>query len=189
MKNALLITFVIFAAAIGVAAQDPTAAQPSETPQPNANQDTKATLLRQIGLSQDQVRQIRRMNIERKPLIDGAQQRLREANRTLDEAIYSDTPDENLIQERVKEAQLAQAEVIRLRSMNELALRRILTADQLTRFREMRQSFVTARENVQNKRQLNRARKNNDRDPNNINTFREPAKRPAKQKDQQRPNR
>ncbi len=185
MKNILLIAFFVFTAGLSVFAQEP--AQPSETPQPTANQDTRAALLRQIGLSPDQVRQIRRMNMDRKPLMEAAQQRLRAANKSLDEAIYSDSPDESQIQERVKEAQMAQADVIRLRSMNELALRRILTPDQLTRFREMRQQFESARENIQNKRKLDRVLKNQDRQ-RNVNTFRDPAKQPVKRKDLQRPN-
>ncbi len=131
---------------------------PSETPQPVAPkpQDMRTAVLGQLGLSRDQVQQIRRVNMERKPLMDEAQKRLREANRALDEAIYSDQVSESDVQSRLKEAQLAQAEVAKIRFMNEFAVRRILTPEQLVRFRDLRQKFEqTTRENALKNRPLN----------------------------------
>ena len=69
-------------------------------------------------------------------------QRLHNANRALDEAIYADTVDEAAFQSRLKEVNQAQAEVARLRFTNELAVRKILTADQLARFRDLRRRFA-----------------------------------------------
>ena len=51
---------------------------------------TRAATLREIGLAPEQIREIRRLNMERKPLMQAAQAWLREANRLLDDAIYSD---------------------------------------------------------------------------------------------------
>src|SRR5687768_11519894 len=99
----------------------------------------RRNLLRQLGLSRVQVRQVSQLNVGRRPLMQSAQQRFREANRLLDEAIYADKLDEAKVQEKIKEVQQAQAELIRARSMSELALRKILTPEQLTRFRQMRQ--------------------------------------------------
>ena len=160
----LVTAIVLFAAA--AFAQD---AKPPETqPTPNQPQDVKTNALRQLGLSQEQVQQIRRVNISRKPLMDEAQKRSREANRLLDEAIYADTINESDVQARMKEAQLAQAEVIRIRFMNEVAVRRILTPEQLTRFRELRQRFEQqVRENLETRRPLqNGERLNRRQDPN-----------------------
>jgi hypothetical protein len=42
----------------------------------------------------------------------------------------------------LKELQLAQAEAAKLRYLNELGLRKILTPEQLARFRELRQRFA-----------------------------------------------
>lgn len=182
MKNILLLTFMSVAFSLTAFGQDTRPAQPVETPQPNP--DVRANVLQQIGLAPEQIRQIRRLNMERKPVMDAAQRRLRIANRDLDEAIYSDTSDEALIQERLKEAQLAQADLIRLRSMNEFAIRRILTPEQLTKFRDLRQRFETARENIQTQRQLNRQM----RTPDKGNSFGETTKKPEKRKDPQRPD-
>ncbi|MGQ0542339.1 MAG: Spy/CpxP family protein refolding chaperone [Blastocatellia bacterium] len=109
----------------------------------------RPNLLRELGLTQDQIRQIRRMNAENKALMNDAQRRLREANRDLDMAIYSDSLNENEVAERLKTLQIAQAEVAKLRFNSELAIRKVLTPEQLVRFRELRLRFNQVRENLQ----------------------------------------
>ncbi len=139
---------VLFALALGAVAFGQ--ATPAETPQPTAQKppDVRTAALGQLGLSREQIQQIRRVNMERKPLMDAAQTRLKEANRLLDETIYSDQATETDVQARLKEAQLAQAEVARIRFMNEFAVRRVLTPDQLVRFRDLRQKFELERANA-----------------------------------------
>lgn len=105
-------------------------------------QNNKPNLFRELGLSPDQMQQIRRINQERKPQMEDVMRRLREANRALDEAIYADVVDESAVQTRLKEVQIAQAEAARLRFMSELSIRKILTPDQLARFRELRRQFI-----------------------------------------------
>lgn len=107
--------------------------------------DFRTNALRQLGLSRNQLQRIRRLNVERKPLMDAAQMRLRKANRALDDAIYSDNATEADVQARLKEFQIAQADVARLRFMNEYGVRRILTPEQLVRFRDLRQRFEQSR--------------------------------------------
>ncbi len=107
--------------------------------------DFRTTALRQLGLSQEQFQRIRRLNQERKPVMDAAQVRLRQANRALDEIIYADNASDVDIQARLKDFQTAQAEVARIRFMNELSVRRILTPEQLTRFRQLRVRFEQLR--------------------------------------------
>lgn len=106
----------------------------------------RANMMRQLGLSRQQMQTLRRINAERRPLIEAAQDRFRFAMKQLDEAIYADTVNETDVQDRLKELQLAQAEVFRLRFMNELAIRKMLTPEQLVRFRQMRQRFERARQ-------------------------------------------
>ena len=118
--------------------------------------EKRPKLLEQLDLTREQIQQIRRINAERKPLLRQAQQRLREANRNLDEAIYADDVKEADIQVRVKEAQAAQAEVIKIRSLNELAVRRILTAEQITKFRGFREQFMQRMNDRKNQKRNNR---------------------------------
>lgn len=115
--------------------------------------DERPNLLQALGLSQDQVRQIRMMNRDRKPLMEAAQQRLREANRALDMAVYGDDLDEADVAMRLKEFQQAQADIAKIRFQSELSLRKILTPDQLVRFRGLRQRMARARDNMQQRRQ------------------------------------
>jgi Spy/CpxP family protein refolding chaperone len=157
--GSFLLSLVAVSAAFG---QDgkPAEAQTIQDERPAANQqqDVRGNVLRQLGLSREQIQQIRRMNMARKPIMDAAQRRFREANRALDEAIYADNVNETEIQARLKELQLAQADVAMIRFTSELAIRKVLTPDQLVRFRDLRQRFEQARDNFQTRRQANQDR-------------------------------
>lgn len=125
---------------------------PIDTPTPIADgsKDGRQGLLQQIGLTRDQFRQLRMLNQRHRPIMMAAQKRLREATVALDQAIYADTLVDGEFETKLKEQQLAQAEVIRVRSMGELAIRKILTPEQLAKFRELREQFEAARrESVQ----------------------------------------
>ena len=114
--------------------------------------DDRPNLLKELGLTPEQVQQIRRMNQARRPLMENAVRRLREANRSLDMAIYADTLNEEDVAARMKEFQLAQAEVAKLRFRGELELRKVLTSEQLGKFRQLRERFGRGRERRQNRR-------------------------------------
>lgn len=119
--------------------------------------ETRPNMLKMLGLTREQLQQIRKLNLERKPLMEEAQKRFRESNQALNEAIYSDQSSDTDVIARLKEAQLAQAEVIKIRSMNELAVRRVLTSEQLTKFRELRRRFDQTRENAANRPVVNKS--------------------------------
>jgi len=123
---------------------------PNDAPQRNFNQPRRPNLLAELDLSPEQIKSIRRINAEKRPLLREAQQKMRDANRSLDQAIYADTADETDIQIRLKDGQIAQAEVSKIRSMIEYAVRKVLTPEQLVRFREVRQRFMERMENVPN---------------------------------------
>jgi hypothetical protein len=138
-----------------------------QNPPPN---DRQRDVLAQLGLSPEQVQQFRRANADHRPVMQAAQQRLREANRDLDMAIYSDTVSEEVFQTRLRAFQEAQSDVTRLRFQNELAIRRILTPDQVTRFREIRRRFSSAIEFMQKGRRelqdrIQRRNQNNQQRP------------------------
>lgn len=161
MKKLNLLTLIFVGLLLTVSfrtvkAQDETA--PTDAPVQNFNKKPRPNLLAELELSQEQIRQIRRINREKQPLLREAQQRLGEAKRNLDQAIYADTVDESDVQAKLKEVQNAQAEVFKIRSTTEFAVRKILTPGQLVKFREVRQRFMQAFENRQNQprnRQLN----------------------------------
>jgi periplasmic protein CpxP/Spy len=112
-------------------------------------QGVRRNFLRELGLEREQIRQIRQLNAKRTPLMKEAQKTLRQANRELDEAIYSDSPDEKVVQLRLQEVQTAQSEVFKIRAMSEFEVRKILTPEQLTKFRELRERFAERIKNNQ----------------------------------------
>lgn len=158
MKNFNLfgLFFTALLTAFSFSAVSAQVAAPADAPNESGAANRRADLLDELGLTPEQRRRFRSVNSEQRPAIRAAQQRLREATRALDEAVYSDALDEPLVQTRIKETQAAQAEVIRIRTMTEFAVRRILTAEQLTRFREARRRFEAAVEERRASKKENR---------------------------------
>lgn len=127
-------------------------------PSDNANQtqrpNTRPNLLRELGLTREQMQEIRRLNAEKKIQVEEAQRRAAEARRNLDAAIYADDSNDADVKMRLQEFLAAQSEVIKIRSSVEYEIRKILTPDQVARFRELRQRFAdTARERIQQRRE------------------------------------
>jgi Spy/CpxP family protein refolding chaperone len=152
----LFIGLLMFGSVSVTLAQEETPSAPDETQKESGRRRQRPNLLQELGLSNEQMEQIRRLNAERKTLMIDAQKRHREAMRSLDQAIYADTINESEIESRLKEVQAAQAEVARLRSMTELEVRKILTPEQLVKFRELRRNFAEKRENFQRRRENRR---------------------------------
>ncbi len=156
MKMNTLLRITILTATLGfganVLAQDVKNDEQAAPQNPQPAADNKITLLRHLGLSREQIQQIRRINAERKPMMDAAQQRLREATKQLDDSIYADSVAEREFEERLKNVQQAQAEVSRVRFATEFAIRRVLTPEQLVKFRELHDRFEAAQQNLQNQR-------------------------------------
>ena len=112
-------------------ADDLQTAQPAKRP----------NLLRELELSPAQIRQVRRVNQERKPIMQESQRRLKDANDALDAAVYADSDNETEVQARLKDVHAAQLEVLRNRIATEQNVRRLLTPEQLGKFRELRRQF------------------------------------------------
>ncbi len=107
--------------------------------------EDRIDLIRELALSPDQIKAVVRINRERKPVEAAARTRFREAQRALNEAIYGDAVDEGDVRSKLIEFQAAQGDLARIKFMNELAVRKLLTPSQLVRFREMRRRFAEAR--------------------------------------------
>lgn len=151
--RSVLLLASMFLLSVGSFAQEGPPPPPEDAVQ-FERQEPRPNLLENLGLTQDQIRQIRIMNRDRKPIMDAAQRRLRDANLALDMSIYSDSLDENAVRERLREFQQAQGEVAKIRFQSELDLRKILTPEQLTRFRALRARVAEARKTMQQRRQL-----------------------------------
>src|SRR5687767_112685 len=64
-------------------------------------ENKRPNLLAELGLSQEQVQQIRRINQERRSVMMTAQRRMREANRDLDIAIYGESVSDREFEQRL----------------------------------------------------------------------------------------
>lgn len=148
--NLLILIFTFLLAVSAVCAQ--------ETEQTDVqNQDQPARpfrLLQELDLTREQIQQIRRINQERRPVMQEAQRRWRMANRDLDLAIYADDSTEERVKELLKAAQVAHAELLKERTLTEYLIRKVLTPEQLVKFRNLRETLMRRNQrknrNIQN---------------------------------------
>jgi Spy/CpxP family protein refolding chaperone len=129
---------LLAASASQVLAQTTDEAAPNGAAQGNQDADWISVL----GLTPDQVTRIRAIRQENRLEWQAARQRLNQAQRALDEAIYSDEANDALVEQRTREVAEAQAAEVRLRARTELGIRRVLTPQQLGTFRLIRQQRI-----------------------------------------------
>ena len=135
MKKLLFIicTFALFTFA--AVAQD-------VQPTPQTDSPKRPNLMKELGLSTDQMRAIRQINQTQKPKTELAQRSLRQTRKVLDDAIYAESFVESDIQAKTKDVQLAEAELTKVKTETEFAIRKVLTPDQLLKFRELRMRLM-----------------------------------------------
>jgi Spy/CpxP family protein refolding chaperone len=100
--------------------------------------------IRQLNLSPEQREQIRSIRENNKAERAAIAVRVVEANRALEEALNSDNPDDEVIEQRVRDVATAQAAAMRMRILTEVRIRRVLTVEQRNVLRALQQQ---AREN------------------------------------------
>ena len=126
MKLATALLMLLTAATVALAQQDP-AVNPGQ-PDP----------IEQLRLTPDQRQAIRRIVAENRDERQTTNQRVREANIALDQALDTDPPDENLIEQRMNELAAAQAAQLRMRIHTEIKIRRVLRPEQIATLRRLR---------------------------------------------------
>ena len=110
--------------------------------------NTPLGLLRILNLTPEQRMQIRALRRETEPQGRSLGMRLRQARRALDEAIYSDNPNDGVIEDHVREVSAAQAAITRLRTLTELKIRRVLSPEQLNAFRQLQSQSRTRQQRM-----------------------------------------
>ena len=151
----LFLVFITVIVAMSIAAFGQSAPS-QEGSQDEKTDGNRPNLFSELGLSPDQRQQIRRINQARRPRMIEARMALGEAQRKLDMAIYADSLNEADVQARLREFQMAEAELARLRFESELSIRKVLTPEQLVRFRDIRRQFAEERRRNGNQRRMNR---------------------------------
>jgi Spy/CpxP family protein refolding chaperone len=139
-RIALPVIFLLVGVWVQVRAQNPAPQNPVEPAQTQTQtQANQAPDLAFLNLSPEQIQKIRSINAELRDQKQAANQKLRQAQRALAEAIESPTPNEALIEQRSHDVAEAQANTIRLRSLTEARILQVMTPEQRIRLREMRQ--------------------------------------------------
>ncbi len=147
----LVLLFVSF----GVHAQVPP--EDNAAPQTRGNEMRARGLLRILNLTPDQQAEIRRISAQSAGERRELQRRWQLARRALDEAIYSVTADEAIIELRAGEAAGVQAAIVRMRALTEYRIRRVLTPEQLQILRDLRARFPNRPNRMRSERRLRRA--------------------------------
>lgn len=114
--------------------------------------------IRELNLSPEQRERIRAIREQLQAERAAINQRLRETNQALEEALDADNPDESIVEQRLRDVAAAQAAAMRMRVLSEVRIRRVLTPEQLTTLRTLRQNARSLRrerqrENMEMRRQ------------------------------------
>ena len=134
----LLLSLSFFTANARALAQEEEAQQNQARTAEQGQNNQDADLIRRLQLTPDQIRQIREIRRESGEEMRLSRQALMQAQQALDEAIYADTVNEAEVEKRAREVSAAQANVVRLRALTELHIRRVLTPEQLNTLRKIR---------------------------------------------------
>lgn len=142
-----LLALLGFLAAYPVHGQTPQQQQAApETQQGPAGGDP----IRQLNLTPEQREQIRSIREHNKQERAQINDRVRDSNRALEEALNSDNPDEAIVDQRVRDVAAAQAAAMRMRILTEVRIRRVLTVEQRNILRSLQQQAKeTRRERLQ----------------------------------------
>ena len=169
--NLLLLLVITAATAIGALAQDGVSSRPGQNFNERPRDTRMRFLVRVLGLSEEQQFQMRQITRNQRKLLREAQMRFRQARAEADVAIYADDLDQALVEQRIRQVAMAQAEITKIRMMSEVAVRSVLTPEQLVKFRKIRdenrrrtnqrRALPRQRDRLQRRRTLQRDRPNN----------------------------
>lgn len=133
---ALLAVLIFFIAAPSVCGQTAQPEPASPVPQqPRVGSDP----IRELNLTPEQREQIRTIREQNQAERAAINARVRETNRALEAMLDSDNPDEAAVEQRLREVAAAQAAAMRMRILTEVRIRRVLTSEQRTLLRALRQ--------------------------------------------------
>ena len=93
--------------------------------------------IRQLNLTPEQREKIRAIREQLRDERAAVGQRLQESNKTLQNALDADSPDEALLEKLITDVAAAQAAAMRLRILSEVRIRRVLTPEQIVTLRRL----------------------------------------------------
>jgi Spy/CpxP family protein refolding chaperone len=114
-------------------------AQQQQTQMPESQQQAPVDPILQLNLSPEQREKIRTIREQTRTERAAINQRIRETNLALENALDADNPDEAVVEQRMRDVAAAQAASMRMRILTEVKIRRVLTVEQLGILRTLRQ--------------------------------------------------
>jgi Spy/CpxP family protein refolding chaperone len=123
--------------------------QDPETPQTETQIYSGDPIIR-LNLTADQRQRIRAINEENREQRQRINRQLREAQFALEQTLDADSPSEDTVEQRIRDVANAQAAQIRMRAMQELKIRSVLTPDQVRIWRELRARNQNLRRRLNN---------------------------------------
>ncbi|MEZ5307605.1 MAG: periplasmic heavy metal sensor [Pyrinomonadaceae bacterium] len=144
MKRGTTITFRIAIVLLSLLFAIPILAQdgPPEGPPPEADETRAEAIARVLGLTKEQAKEIQKINRSQRVQLRDAQTALKKARAEADRAIYSDDYDAATVEAKINAVAQAQAEITKIRMVSEASVRRVLTPEQLIKFRRLRDNFA-----------------------------------------------
>lgn len=143
LKSLATTISLVILAALPLCAQTPTPEQPpGEMQRRNFGGDP----IRELNLTAEQREQIRMIREQNRGERATINQRVRETNRALEEALDSDNPDQSVLEQRIQAVSAAQAEAMRMRIKTEVKIRQVLTNEQRIMLKEMRRNVHQIRD-------------------------------------------
>jgi Spy/CpxP family protein refolding chaperone len=138
----------ITVAALAVFAPGPSssAQTPEQPAAPAQHRSFGGDPVRQLNLTPEQrelIRAIREQSRDERATVN---QRVREANKSLEDALEAEAADHAVIEQRIQEVSAAQAAAMRMRIMTEVKIRQVLTSEQRTILRTLRSNMHERRE-------------------------------------------
>jgi Spy/CpxP family protein refolding chaperone len=112
--------------------------QDPEAPPTEPRSGTDADPIPLLRLSPEQRQRIRAINEENQEERQRVNRQLREAQRALNQSLDVDSPSQDLIDERIRDVAQAHAAQIRIRVLQELRIRSVLTPDQVRLWKTLR---------------------------------------------------
>lgn len=130
-----------------------TAAFSLQDPVPERIQQSNlADPIRQLNLGGEQRQRIRLIYEENRDLRIRTNRQLVDAQLALEQTLDADSPSEDAVEQRIREVANAHAAQIRMRVMQELKIRKVLTREQVNIWRELRDRRQYRRRRLNNVR-------------------------------------
>jgi Spy/CpxP family protein refolding chaperone len=113
--------------------------QQQEAVSPPVQQRRSGDPIQQLNLTPEQREQIRTIRQQNQSERAAINVRVRETSRALELVLDTDDPEEAVVEQRMREAAAAQAAAMRMRILTEVRIRRVLTLEQRSLLRALRQ--------------------------------------------------